>query len=136
MDQDQLVRQVGYGISEDGRTVELRCYRANGTITHLWFDYDILANVALGIEGVAGMAFQQQRAALKGVDPRAVYPVATKTVVNLQGGTAADGRAVLSLELSTGSTLALSLEETQIRDLAAWLDAQAGEPQKRPASPD
>ena len=65
MDQDQLVKQVGYGISEDGRTVELRCYRYNGTIVHLWFDYDSLANVALGIEGVAGMALRQQRSALK-----------------------------------------------------------------------
>jgi hypothetical protein len=135
MDQDQLVNQVGYGISEDGRTVELRCYRADGTIAHLWFDYDSLANVALGIEGVAGMALQQQRSALKGVDPRAVYPVATKTVVNLQGSTTVDGRAVLSLELSTGSTLALSLEKTQIRSLAAWLDGQADDTQKEPEPP-
>jgi hypothetical protein len=65
MDQDQLVKQLGYGISDDGRTVELRCYRADGTIAHLWFDCDSLANVALGIEGVAGMALRQQRSALK-----------------------------------------------------------------------
>jgi hypothetical protein len=122
IDRSQFLDQIGFGFAEDGQIIELRLMRKNGTVAHILCNYPDLANLALRIEQVAGQAWQLQSQALGGTDPRLAHPVTARKVVRLQGAYSIDRKPLLTVVLSTGLRLDLSLPEDGIPELIAWLE--------------
>jgi hypothetical protein len=127
-----LLRTISYAISADGQTVELRFSRKDGTIAKIQCAYGNLPDVISQIERAAKEAWEIQSSSLGGFNPRDFYPVTAKKVKTIEGGKAKDGTPVVTLVLTTGVRLALTVDRNAISDLIAWLE----ELQKfRPKSP-
>jgi hypothetical protein len=116
----QFVDGVGAGLSHDGQTAELHFLRKDGRVTPVQFPTAATASVLLNIEQALGTLFEQQRAMLKGQDPRNFFAIGTKHVVKVQGAIA-QGHPVVSFVLNTNVRLDFRLEPNGIHDLIEWL---------------
>jgi hypothetical protein len=134
IDPTQLVKSTSAALSLDGHIAELQFVRGNGKTARIHFPMDQAGSIILSIEEALGQLFDAQREMLKGQDPRAFFPLSVKRVSKVQGAVSAEGTPVLSLVLSTGVRLDLSLDQTTIPDLIAWLEDLAVAARKgRPA---
>src|SRR5215472_9963485 len=96
-DPSRLLQGLSFGFTEDGRLIDLRFQRADGTTAYVQCPFDQMANVVLSLERAVGNAHELQVASLKGTDPRAVYPIRPRKLINIQGGAAKGNLAVMTL---------------------------------------
>jgi hypothetical protein len=118
----QFLDKIGCAFTENGRVVELQFMRKNGSVVHLLCEFADLATLTLRIGQAAGQAWELQRQALGGTDPRLMHPVTTQRVASFQGAYSVDRKPLLTVVLTTGLRLNLSLPEDGIPELIAWLE--------------
>jgi hypothetical protein len=118
----QFLDQIGFAFAEDGRIIEIQLKRKNGSVVYLPCNFPDLATLVLRIEQAAGQAWELQRQALGGTDPRLMHPVTARKVARLQGAYSVDRKPLMTVVLTTGLRLELSLPENDIPELIAWLE--------------
>jgi hypothetical protein len=114
----QFLDKIGFAFAENGRVIEIQFMRKNGSVVHLPCEFSTLV---LRIGQAAGQAWELQRQALGGTDPRLMHPVTTQRVASFQGASV-DRKPLLTVVLATGLRLNLSLPEDGIPELIAWLE--------------
>lgn len=125
-----FLKAIEGAFAENGRRVELRFKRKNGTIARIYCNYDDLARVILEIQKIAKIAWEHQRDALGGRDPRIAYPMKPMPVDRYQGAISADGQLVLSAFLRSGLRLDLPVPDDGIQELIDWLEQMRDLPQR------
>jgi hypothetical protein len=130
----QFLDQFGFAISPDGKIVELKFVRTNGNVISIPCDYGRLSTVVLLIEQAAAKAYDLQKAAVGGIDPRLFDPLTTHDVERLQGAYTRDGKPIITLVLKSGLRINALVLEDDIPELIAWLEVL--ERSRRTAKPD
>jgi hypothetical protein len=120
--EDQLLDAIGFRIWKDGRFVEMRFRRKDGTVANVYCAFDDLSAVFSRIGQASGKARELQIQSLGGVDPREVYPVNARRVSKIQVATTTEERPLLSIVLENGIQFELSLPEEAIPELLARLE--------------
>ena len=108
-DRSTFLDQIGYGFAEDGRVVELHLIRKNGKTAYVPVEFGDLSNVVLRIQQAAGQAWELQKQALGGVDPRLMHPITASVVDSLQGAYSTAGDPIITVVLKTGLRINLEL---------------------------
>jgi len=116
----QFVEAVASRLSPDGQTTELGFLLKDGSITSVQFPAPAAASIMLNIEQALGTLFEQQRAMLKGRDPRTFFTLGAKQVVKVQGAVA-QGHPVVSFVLKSNVRLDFLLEPSAVPELIEWL---------------
>ena len=108
-DRSTFLDQIGYGFAEDGRVVELHLIRKNGKTAYVRVEFGDLSNVVIRIQQAAGQAWELQKQALGGVDPRLMHPITVSVVDSLQGAYSTAGDPIITVVLKTGLRINLEL---------------------------
>ena len=85
IDRSDFLDKIGFAFAEDGKVVQLRFFRKNDKVAYVSCEYADLSTVVLRIEQAAGRAWELQREALGGADPRLSNRLTVRTVERLQG---------------------------------------------------
>jgi hypothetical protein len=72
-------------------------------------------------EQAAGQAWELQKQALGGSDPRLAYRVNARSVQRFQGAYSTDGKPLMTVVLTTGLRLDLAVPLDDIPQLIEWL---------------
>jgi hypothetical protein len=115
-DRSQFLDRIGFGFAEDGRVIELQFLRRNGKAAYVPCEFDHLAPMVQKIEEATGIAWNLQKNALKGIDPRTFYPIATRQVTDIQAALA-QGKLILTIVTTTGLRTNLGFDEDTIQKL-------------------
>jgi hypothetical protein len=109
VDRSTFLDQIGFGFAEDGRVVELHLIRKNGKTAYVPVEFGDLSNVVIRIQQAAGQAWELQKQALGGVDPRLMHPITVSVVDSLQGAYSTAGDPIITVVLKTGLRINLEL---------------------------
>ena len=126
VDRSTFLDQIGFGFAEDGRIVELHLIRKNGKTAYVPVEFGDLSNVVLRIQQAAGQAWELQKQALGGVDPRLVHPIMVSVVDSLQGAYSTSGEPIITVALKTGLRINLGVPLEDIPGLVEWLEELTG----------
>lgn len=121
-DPNHLLDKIGFGITKDGKVVDLRFVRKNGTAAYVQCEYGNLSVVRMRVEQAAAEAYQLQKAATAGADPETFAPLTTSVVDKMRGMYSREGKPVIMFVLKSGMRQALSVPEDDIPELIAWLE--------------
>lgn len=116
-----FLNQIGFGFADDGKIVEMRFLRRNGKTAYVPCEYADLSSLCLRIQQAAGQAWELQKQALGGVDPRLMNPIRAHGVERLQGAYSTDQKPLMTVVLKTGLRIELSIPEGDIPELIEWL---------------
>jgi hypothetical protein len=122
VDRSTFLDQMGFGFAEEGKIVELHLIRKNGEIAYVPVEFDDLSNVVLRIQQAAGQAWELQKQALGGVDPRLVHPITVSMVDSLQGAYSTSGEPIMTVVLKTGLRIDLQVPLEDFPALVEWLE--------------
>jgi hypothetical protein len=122
VDRSTFLDQIGFGFAEDGRIVELHLIRKNGKTAYVPVEFGDLSNVVLRIQQAVGQAWELQKQALGGVDPRLVHPITVSLVDSLQGAYSTSGEPIMTVVLKTGLRIDLEVQLEDIPALIEWLE--------------
>ncbi len=129
------VAKVAPGCSTDGQEITLTVVDAAGSAVTIAADAKHANDLYLALEEAAYMAREHQRASIKGLDPRAFFPVNVKTVTALGGAVSTDGTPVLDIEINGKMRMSLALKPDDLRALIEWLERLEGDSQAEPSKP-
>lgn len=121
IDRSGFLNQIGFGFADDGKIVEMRFLRRNGKTAYVPCEYADLSSLCLRIQQAAGQAWELQKQALGGVDPRLMNPIRAHGVERLQGAYSTDQKPLMTVVLKTGLRIELSIPEGDIPELIEWL---------------
>ena len=122
LDRSTFLDQMGFGFAEEGKIVELHLIRKNGEIAYVPVEFDDLSNVVLRIQQAAGQAWELQKQALGGIDPRLVHPITVSMVDSLQGAYSTSGEPIMTVVLKTGLRIDLQVPLEDFPALVEWLE--------------
>ncbi len=116
-----FLKAVAAGLSEDGRTAQLQFLLDDDSTVTVPFPSHHAATAMLEIQSALGTVFEQQRALIKGQDPRTIFAIQPMHPEAIQGG-AVQGLPVLSFVLSSKVRLDFALPQNKLRDLIVLLE--------------
>jgi hypothetical protein len=128
VDRSAFLDQIGFGFVEDGRIVELHLIRKSGKTAYVPVEFSDLSNVVLRIQEAAGQAWDLQKQALGGVDPRLVHPMTVSVVDSLQGAYSTSGEPIMTVVLKSGLRIDLRVRLEDIPGLIEWLEELQASP--------
>jgi hypothetical protein len=128
VDRGAFLDQIGFGFAEDGRIVELHLIRKSGKTAYVPVEFNDLSNLVLRIQEAAGQAWDLQKQALGGVDPRLVHPITVSVVDSLQGAYSTSGEPIMTVALKSGLRIDLRVPLEDIPALIEWLEELQASP--------
>ncbi len=106
--------------SSDGATINLNFQCEDGSVQKLEIEFAKIGRLFLEIKDLSIAARNLQKEVLSGVDPMLFHQVSAMEVTRFRGGTSAEGKPALHLEVNGGISLVFGLQETQIQELIEY----------------
>lgn len=117
----KFLKRLGGGVAENGTYAVVTLERNDGEKFEFDLEPGYTLDLATKIETLGAKCIEEQRASLKGFDPRVFYPFPVRRIAKLGPGMDEQGRPLLSVTLDTGSRIDLALDPEQSRALFEWL---------------